>query len=399
MPLEFRGEEVFGAMRRDRANIAHVELSREVLGCRIAEARNRAGLTQQQCADAAEMDRTSLAKLENGRRRTTVLELVRIAEALQARVEWFVQDAPHSVISHRNASDPGEPSPAIDRVLERVSREVEFLLELGEVGELCASLQFEIPKDAAHLEEHAQITRERLGYGPDEPTTSLSQHAAEIGVLAFSFPIGTEAADGASLLLADSAIALVNSSKRFGRRRLTLAHEIGHCVFADEYSVDWHVTVEHAEGHEARIDHFARALLLPAELLRTSWNEACPQDPGDSLRTAAVVTASRLQVDMSTLARRLQELQLISNEQAREVRSIRTTRADIIDFELIPPADSQEINQTELPRPYEKAVLNAYRKDNISASRAADLLFDTWEEADLPDPPVLPKDAIWTFVR
>ncbi len=376
-----------------------MELSREELGRRIAEARNRAGLTQQQCADAAGLDRTSLAKVENGRRRTTVLELVRIAEALKARVEWFVQDAPQSVVSHRNASDPGEPSPAIDRVVERVAREVEFLLELGDLRNLSASLRFEMPKDAAHVEEYAKITRERLGYSPDEPTADLSQRSAEIGVLAFSFPIGTEAADGASLLLADSAIAIVNSSKRFGRRRLTLAHELGHCVFADEYSVDWQVAAEHAEGNEARIDHFARALLLPAELLQTSWNEALPEDPEDSLRTAAVVTASRLQVDMSTLARRLQELRLIRNDQAREVRSARTTKADIIDFELIPPPDSQELDQTELPRPYEKAVLNAYRKDEISAARAADLLFDTWEEVDLPDPPGLPKDAIWAFVR
>ena len=383
-------------MTRDYcANIAPVVLSREELGRRIAEARNRAGLTQQQCADAVGLDRTSLAKVENGHRRTTVLELVRLAETLETRVEWFVEDAPQSVVSHRNAADPGEPSPAIDRVVERVAREVEFLLGLNDLPKLPASPKFEMPNDAVRAEEYALTTRERLGYHPEEPTSGLFQRAAEIGVLAFSFPFGTEAADGASLLLSDSAIAIVNSSRRFGRRRLTLAHELGHCVFADEYSVDWHLAAEYSEGREARIDRFACALLLPAELLRTSWLEAFPED---SLRSAAVVTASKFQVDMSTLARRLQELQLVSNDQAKQVRSVRTTKADIIDFGLIPPPDSQELNQTVLPLPYERAVLNAYRRDMISAARATSLLFDTWDEVDLPAPPSLPEDAIWSFV-
>lgn len=376
------------------ANIAHVVLSREELGRRIAEARNNAGLTQQQCADAAGFDRTSLAKVENGNRRTTVLELVRLAEAIETRVEWFVQDAPPSVVSHRNASDPGEPSPAIDRVVERVAREVEFLLELDGRPRLPASPKFEMPNDECEMEEYALKTRKLLGYDSTEPTTNLSERAAKIGILAFSFPLGQEAADGASLLLTTGCVAVVNGNRRFGRRRFTLAHELGHCVFADEYSVDWQVAV-HAEGREARIDRFASALLLPEALLRTSWLEASPDE---SLRTAAVVTASKFQVGMSTLAKRLQELEMVNHDQAGEVRAARTTRADIIDFALIPPPDSDELTKAVLPRPFEKAVLDAYRQDRISAARATDLLFDTWDEADLPEPPLLPKEAIWSIV-
>ena len=372
-----------------------MDLSREELGRRIAAARNGVGLTQKQCADAAGLNRSSLAKVENGNRRTTVLELVRIAETLEMRVEWFVQDAPPSVVSRRNASDPDEPSPAIDRVVERVAREVEFLRGLGGEPTLSASPVFKMPNTTDEMEHCALKTRKLLGYDPSAPTTGLLERAAEIGVLAFSFPLGTEAADGASALLTAGAVAVVNSSRQFGRRRFTLAHELGRCVFADKYSVDWQVAGERAEGREARIDRFASALLLPAELLRASWLEASPDK---SLRTAAVVTASKFQVDMSTLARRLQELELASNDQAGQVRSARTNRADIIDFGLIPPPDSQELDQTVLPRPYQQAVLDAYRKDRVSAARAIDLLFETWDEADLPDPPRLPEDAIWSLV-
>ncbi len=45
-----------------------------------------------------------------------------------------------------------------------------------------------------------------------------------------------------------------------------------------------------------------------------------------------------------------------------------------------------------------KAVLELYRREEISAARALGLLLDTWEEEDLPDLPLLPADAVWSFV-
>ena len=383
------------ALHNACAKLEHVDLSREELGRRIAAARNGVGLTQQQCADATGLNRSSLAKVEAGTRRTTVLELVRLAEALGTRVEWFVQEAPPSVVARRNASDPGEPNPAIDRVVERVAREVEFLRGLSGDPKLPSIPTFKMPGTPDEMDACALKTRNLLGYDSSEPTTGLVERASEIGVLAFSFPLGKEAADGASVLLATGSVAVVNGSRQFARRRLTLAHELGHCVFADEYSVDWQVAVEHTEGREARIDRFARALLLPEESVRKSWLGASDDEP---LRSAAVITASKFQVGMATLARRLRELGLCTHGQAAQVRAVHTNRADIIDFGLIPPPDSQELDQPALPRPYEQAVLNAYRQDRISAARATDLLFDTWDEADLPAPPQLPEDAIWTFV-
>ena len=45
-----------------------------------------------------------------------------------------------------------------------------------------------------------------------------------------------------------------------------------------------------------------------------------------------------------------------------------------------------------------KAVLNVYRREEISAARTLGLLLDTWAEDDLPDLPPLPAEAIWSFV-
>ncbi len=99
------------------------------LGLRIARARQRAGFTQDQLGKDAGLDRSAIAKVETGVRRITALELARVAQSLNERVEWFVSEAVPSVIAYRNTVDPGVPSAQIDGALDRISRFVEFLSE------------------------------------------------------------------------------------------------------------------------------------------------------------------------------------------------------------------------------------------------------------------------------
>ncbi len=89
---------------------------------------------------------------------------------------------------------------------------------------------------------------------------------------------------------------------------------------------------------------------------------------------------------MSTLSRRLTELGVASAEEAAVVRSTRTRQADIVEHALPVP---QDLVPPEFPGAYVKAVLNAYRSEEISAARAIGMLPDTWAEDDLPDLPRL----------
>ena len=173
-----------------------------------------------------------------------------------------------------------------------------------------------------------------------------------------------------------------------GGAGLTLAHELGHYAFADEYSTDWDIFSAPSRT-ESLIDRFARAVLLPAAVLGERWNG------GDSTRTDAVRIASEFRVDMSTLARRLDELSLASPEETAVVRATRTRRADIVEFELVV---AHELTPPDLPDIYVRAVLNAYRREEISAARALGLLLETRAEEDLPDLPLLPAEATWSFV-
>lgn len=342
------------------------------------------GLTQADCAERAEMERSALAKIEIGARRVSAIELARLADALEMRVEWFFENAPTAVVSRRNSLEPGAASPELDRATERIGREVDFLQSIGELR-IAASPAMALPATPEAAEDAAADVRSRLGYDAGEPAVNLGDRVTRIGLLAFSLALGDESADGGSILLEQGGVAVINGSRDIGRRRLTLAHELGHYVFADEYSTD--VDIFSAPNRTERlIDRFARAVLLPASTLAGRWGGA---------RTDAVRIASEFRVDMSTLARRLDELSLASPEETAVVRSTRTRRADIIEFELVV---AHELAPPALPGSYVKAVLNAYRSEEISAARALGLLLDTWAEQDLPDLPPIPAEAIASFL-
>ena len=134
------------------------------MGARIAAARRGAGLTQAECASSSGLDRSALAKIETGARRVGAVELARLAEALDMRVEWFFDDAPMAIVSRRNAAEPGAPNPEIDRSTERLAREVEFLQGIGELA-LPASPHADLPATPEEAEGIAADIRHRLGYG------------------------------------------------------------------------------------------------------------------------------------------------------------------------------------------------------------------------------------------
>ena len=375
------------------SRIEHVSADSAAMGRRIAEARARAGLTQAQLASAVSLDRSALTKIENGTRRVSALELARIAVELRERIEWFLTDPAPSIVSHRNMLEPGATSSAIDRVAERTARHVGFALRHDDRWNLPEPVGLERPESTDQAECAAAQVRTRLGLNDVEPLLEAAAVAARIGLLAFSFDLGPEAADAASILLPQGGVAVINGHLHVGRRRLALAHETGHYLFADDYTVDWRVAAQDDDaGWEARLDRFARAMLLPPVGLRRRWTESLER--GDDLRTAAVRTASIFRVDMSTLARRLLELAAVNLVDANQVRTVRTTRADIVELNLLVP---DELEAPSLARPYLESVLRLYRDETVSAARALDLLFDTWEETDLPSLPTLSDQAIWTF--
>lgn len=206
-------------------------------------------------------------------------------------------------------------------------------------------------------------------------------------------PLGAETADAASTLLVRGCVALVNSSNMVGRRRLALAHEFGHYLVADEYTIDWSVT-EHSDSNrtETLLDRFARAFLAPASGLTSFWAQV---GADHDLRTSAVLATSHFRIDMSTLARRLSELDLASAGDCGSIRGFHTTKSDIIEYGLGIPYDLEGESR---PRRYEKAVLALYRSERVSAERAVSLLQGALTAEELPELRTPHPDEIWSVL-
>lgn len=363
-----------------------------VLSGRIARARAEAGLTQAELASSTGLERTAIAKVETGARGVSAIELARIAQALGQRVEWLLTDGPAAVVSHRIRRDSDAIAAPIDRELDRLARDVEFVIEQSTSLVLPQREPWDVPQSVAQADELADRVRSEVGLAADAPALRLAELLAPLGLLLFVSDLGADAADGGTVLLERGGVSLVNGASQLGRRRLTAGHELAHFLVADDYTVDWRVSEgATSDRTEALFDRFARAFLLPEEALVSHWASVSTEGP----RAAAVRTASHFQVDMATLARRLSETEILHQDEADRLRGIHTTKADILDYNLLVP---YELERRLIPSSYERAVLALYRGERISAERALDLLRGKYEPNDLPELAPTREDELWSIL-
>jgi Zn-dependent peptidase ImmA (M78 family)/transcriptional regulator with XRE-family HTH domain len=378
-----------------------VNLAETTLGSRVRDARKRANLKQEDLGQAIGLDRTAVNKIENGTRKVTALELSDIAGALKVRMSSFFEDPQPALVSHRSSQGLDTVDSQIDAALAALAGEVEFVQSLG-VEELrfsdlahVESEAIKAPESQAEAESLANHARQLMHLDQGEPVTDLVERVAGLGLLAFSRDMGLDTADAGTVLLRNGGVCLVNCHMKVGRRRLALAHELGHYLIADDYTVDWRIGdySGQAASIESRIDRVARSLLLPGEAVSDLW-----QSYGGATdeRAAAVRLASEFRVDMATLARRLLDLGMTDGEAASRIRRTRTTQADIVEMNLRVPLE--ELDGTTVPRIFALAVLALVRDERISRERALDLLQGTFTEDDLPDVRMRRADEIWKFV-
>ena len=342
------------------------EVDARTLGARIREARERAGLSQGQLAELAGSERTVINKVETGVRKVSALELSDIAAALDVRMASFFREPTPALIAHRMGQDGDAVDSRIDRLIEALANDVEFLnslapqpLGLVEAVAKLGDAGLQPPGSTSEADTLAGKARELVGLGQEEPAHDLVGLVSQIGLLAFSMDLGVDAADAATILLRSGGVSLINSSNKVGRRRLALAHELGHYLAQDQYTVDWRVANQANEDIEARLDRFARSFLLPEAGLRQSWRRNAHRE----LRDLGVILGSEYRVDMSTLARRARELGLVDGQEAELLRSVKTTKADFIEFGL---HMEQEMEGVTLPLPYQFAVVRLVREERIS---------------------------------
>jgi transcriptional regulator with XRE-family HTH domain/Zn-dependent peptidase ImmA (M78 family) len=359
-------------------------VSLDELGRRIEEARVAASLTQDQLALSAELDRTALSKIEHGRRRVDSLELTRIARALDRSVGWFISERPASVQSWRIARSL-EPSdtPRSVWLLEELGSDINLLIELG----MLDSPENLSPRPLGtevEAEESATWVRKRLGMqtGPID----LLEAAEQLGMFVFVLSVD-DAVDGAYFALERGGVCVINGQNDPGRRRFSLAHEIGHHLAQDPFVADWPIGGA-VNDRERILDCFAAFLQLPRGVATMEWKRLSGRD---NPRDATISLAASYRLSWSAACTHLRKLGLIADDDFSSILANRPTGADWLELGIrLHPEREAPI----VPKSFGQAVIKAYRKYDLTAERAVGLLRGTVAEDELPLLAPVPLEAL-----
>ena len=352
------------------------------IGERIARAREELGLTQAElAAQVRGIERTAVAKIESGRRKISAGELVRLAEALDRPIDWFVSDSPPAVVSRRNDPAAGGQSRLLDRTIERLARDVEFLEGEG-ILRAVGNPRLELPETLDEAERAALEVRRWMN-APSGPLLDLQRYCEIVGLLAFSLDLGEEGRDAAYVAVGRWGVALINGYVDPGRRRFNLAHELGHHLFADAYAPE--VTISAGNETEQMVNAFAIHLLLPRAQLHQTWNSF--QD----IRLAAVAVGVRFRTSWTAVISHLKNLGLIDEARRVALAADPPTAADFIELgeRWVPELDAPSV-----PPEYGRRVLSAYRGGRLTAARAVELLWGTVREEELPERHEIPLQGL-----
>ena len=348
------------------------------VGERVRAARLAAGLTQEELGARTGLDRTMIVKIESGNRRIDAMELVRLSSALQVPVDFLLRPVP-LVLSRRTGvateeadTEVARESGRLDLALVAWLHEVQQLVELGVLlpGPL---LRAEVPVDSkTAARELALWIRKQLGVDLDviDSLVELCERAGQY-VLVTDVP-----GEGASVVDGELAVAVVSLHGDPGRRRATAAHELGHLVIGDEYSSDLGVHESRAD-RESLLDAFAAELLLPSQVLIEERGVA----DGIS-RDQLISLAARYRTSWSLAIRQAGHAGVLRGEARHEWGRSTPTRSEFM--EALGWAPQPDLGAIRVPPRYAHAVIEAWRRGALTATRAVELMHGQISTTDLP---------------
>lgn len=331
-------------------------------GDAITTLRQSRGLSQTELADTIGVTQVTLHRYEAGEREPREEAVTALAHSLGVteaflRHEFRLQGgiAQDAHMRKRKTTKAGDWK-LVEARLNELRMITAFFLSRAPLQQ-----EFTVPEvdmTVTTPAEAAQLTRARWRM-PSGPVTAIIPwlEAAGIVVIVEEFP--TPKIDGMSQWGKDSAVTLINSLLPANRRRLTMAHELGHLVMHDE-------VLAGDDDVEAEANAFAAEFLMPAHIMK---NELRTLGSASSQRTISLLLALKANwgVSMQALYERAYQLGIVDAEKRTSFYKMLNTRR----WRTKEPGD--EMILPENPR-LAPSIGSSLKANGVSESEAMSLL-------------------------
>ena len=228
----------------------------------IITARRAAGITQEQLAQTLGITQATLSRYENGQREPDPAALASVAQALGLSTEFITHAfglrgaiAADAHMRRQKTARVGDWR-RLEAQLNLLRMRSAYLLKRVGMRPENHIPTFD-PIDTTPVSA-ARLVRAQWKM-PIGPVHGLTAWLESAGILVIEYDFGTARIDGMSQWAADYPVIIVNSLLPTARKRLTLAHELGHLVLHSEF-----VT----EDLESQANEFAAEFLMPEHVIR-----------------------------------------------------------------------------------------------------------------------------------
>lgn len=228
----------------------------------LVTARRSCGLTQEELAETAQVTQAALSRYENDLREPDDDVLERLAEPLGVTAA-FLKSANRvrggmALDAHMRRRQTAKPT---------VWRQLEARLNMHRMHarlvyeDVAVRAEQSVPRlDPLEVSPEGAARMVRMQWRmPLGPVRSLTRWIEAAGCVVIEEDFGTARVDGLSQWVDDYPVVLINQRCPTDRKRLTLAHELGHLVL---HSVDVSMDIE------SEANDFAAEFLTPADLIR-----------------------------------------------------------------------------------------------------------------------------------
>lgn len=335
----------------------------QALGERIRAARRMAGLNQRALAEKVGVSAMAISKYENGKMAPGSDVLLRLADALNVPVEFFLRPDPVALEAVNFRRHNKVSAAVLERAKARAAGWVERLKEAEALAGAELEARFELLEKwavsaLADVEERAAALRAEWGLGEAAIRSFvdlLELHGVRVGE--------TELPDEVDALVfeteAREPVILLREGLPGDRQRFTLGHDLCHLVLRCPDKLD----------EEAVCHRFAAAFLVPAATAR--------RELGKTRDDLSLLELHNLKhkygMSMMAWVKRAGELGIVSDGYVKKIEREFKRRG----WEKVEPGDQVE---AEHPRRLQQLVIRLVEEEVIGIRRAGELLGQPWDD-------------------